>query len=58
MIDNTGNIPYVNLKEQWKQEKEELQPIIERVLENGQYVGGEEVDSFEKNIYKRVFLYC
>ena len=54
MIDNTGNIPYVNLKEQWKQEKEELQPIIERVLENGQYVGGEEVDSFEKNIAK----YC
>jgi dTDP-4-amino-4,6-dideoxygalactose transaminase len=40
-------IPYVNLSAQWREEREELQPIVESVLESGQYIGGDEVESFE-----------
>ena len=43
-------IPYVNISAQWREEKEELLPIIEKVLASGQYVGGEEVSKFEKKI--------
>jgi dTDP-4-amino-4,6-dideoxygalactose transaminase len=45
-------IPYVNIKNQWKEERDELLPIIDRVLSSGQYVGGEEVEIFEDNIAK------
>ena len=45
-------IPYVNLKNQWKEERDELLPIIDRVLSSGQYVGGEELENFEDNIAK------
>ena len=41
-------IPYVNLGEQWKQEKAELLPIIEDVLASGQYIGSDVVEQFEK----------
>ena len=47
-----NQIPYVNLQAQWKEEKDELLPIIEKVLSCGQYVGGEELDKFEENIAK------
>ena len=47
-----NQIPYVNLQAQWKEEKDELLPIIEKVLSYGQYVGGEELDQFEENIAK------
>ena len=47
-----NHIPYVNLQAQWKEEKDELLPIIEKVLSSGQYVGGEELDKFEENIAK------
>ncbi len=40
-------IPYVNLKAQWETERSELLPIIESVLESGNYIGGEVVDQFE-----------
>ena len=43
-------IPYVNISAQWCEEKEELLPIIEKVLASGQYVGGEEVPKCEKKI--------
>jgi dTDP-4-amino-4,6-dideoxygalactose transaminase len=45
-------IPYVNLKNQWKEERSELLPIIDRVLSSGKYVGGEEVAIFEDNVAK------
>ncbi len=47
-----NQIPYVNLQAQWREEKDELLPIIEKVLSSGQYVGGEELDKFEENIAK------
>ena len=47
-----NQIPYVNLQAQWKEEKDDLLPIIERALSSGQYVGGEEIDKFEENIAK------
>ena len=43
-------IPYVNISAQWCEEKEELLPIVEKVLASGQYVGGEEVSKFERTI--------
>ena len=45
-------IPYVNLSLQWKKEKKFLGPIINQVLEGGSYVGGKEIDIFEKNVCK------
>ena len=44
------HIPYVNLKKQWEEDRKELLPIIDNVLSTGQYIGGDEVDVFEKNI--------
>tara|TARA_Y100000590_G_C15716407_1_gene1012057 strand:- start:1060 stop:2151 length:1092 start_codon:yes stop_codon:yes gene_type:complete len=43
-------IPYINLKDQWEDDKKELLPIIESILSLGIYVGGEEVEKFEENI--------
>ena len=45
-------IPYVNLKLQWKNEKKNLLPIISKIFENGQFVGGNEVEKFENNVKK------
>ena len=50
MPDNTTNIPYVNLGAQWKEDRPELLSIIDKVLGSGQYIGGDEVDKFEKNV--------
>ena len=52
MSSAVKKIPYVNLKNQWKEERDELLPIIDRVLSSGRYVGGEEVEIFEDNIAK------
>lgn len=40
-------IPFVNLSAQWDEEKDDLLPIIERVMANGVFVGGDEVANFE-----------
>ena len=44
-------IPYVNLSYKHKSKKE-LISIFEKVLDKGQFVGGEEIDLFEKKIAK------
>jgi dTDP-4-amino-4,6-dideoxygalactose transaminase len=41
-------IPYVNLAAQWQLERDELLPIIEKVLASGQYIGGGQVEEFER----------
>ena len=46
------NIPYVNLIKQIKEEKKEIYKALEKVFLKGQFVLGEEVDRFEKNICK------
>tara|TARA_B110000008_G_scaffold272133_1_gene304456 strand:- start:877 stop:2007 length:1131 start_codon:yes stop_codon:yes gene_type:complete len=50
MQSSSGRIPYVNLQKQWLEEKDDLLPIIEKVLESAQFIGGDELDKFEKNI--------
>ena len=45
-------IPYVNLKLQWKKEKKDLLKIINKTLENENWVGGKSIDNFEKKIAK------
>tara|TARA_A100001015_G_C15004464_1_gene720006 strand:+ start:283 stop:1392 length:1110 start_codon:yes stop_codon:yes gene_type:complete len=46
------DIPYINLKLQWQKEKKELLPLVKKILAGGEYVIGNEVDRFEKNIAK------
>lgn len=48
----TNSIKRVDLIAQWHHEKNELLPIIEEVLGSGEYVGGSQVEKFEKNILK------
>jgi len=50
MSDSPSQIPYVNLGAQWQDDRDELLPIIDTVLGSGQYVGGDEIDKFEKNM--------
>ena len=45
-------IPYVNLARQWKFEKKKLLKIIEKTLENENWVGGKSIQLFEKKISK------
>jgi dTDP-4-amino-4,6-dideoxygalactose transaminase len=52
MSNNLNYIPYVNLSAQWQAERNDLLPIIDRVLSSGQYIGGSEVEAFEKKVAK------
>ena len=52
MKSNVSRIPYVNLQKQWLEERNDLLPIIDKVLESAQFVGGDELDKFEENIAK------
>jgi dTDP-4-amino-4,6-dideoxygalactose transaminase len=45
-------VPYVNLANQYSLERKKLLKTIDKVLLKGIYVGGDEVDLFEKNIAK------
>tara|TARA_Y100000389_G_C17447834_1_gene512730 strand:- start:383 stop:1483 length:1101 start_codon:yes stop_codon:yes gene_type:complete len=45
-------IPYVNIKKQYKNEKKRLLKVIDDTLESGNWVGGSEIEKFEKNISK------
>ena len=42
-------IPYVDLSYKKKKERKNLINIFEKILKKGQFVGGDEVDIFEKN---------
>jgi dTDP-4-amino-4,6-dideoxygalactose transaminase len=50
MKNKIDRIPYVNLQKQWQDERNDLLPIIDKVLESAELVGGSELDKFEKNI--------
>jgi dTDP-4-amino-4,6-dideoxygalactose transaminase len=52
MQSRVSRIPYVNLQQQWLEERDDLLPIIDKVLESAQFVGGDELDKFEENIAK------
>ena len=45
-------IPYVNLAKQYIKEKKNLNKIFNNVLNSGNYVGGNFIKNFEKNISK------
>ena len=45
-------INYVNLPKQYKVERKKLLSIIDKTLATGQYVGGDQVQKFEKQISK------
>ena len=47
-------IPYVNLGAQWAEERDELLPIVERVLASGHYIGGEEIERLEAELAERI----
>lgn len=42
-------ITYVDIAAQWRDERKDLSPIIDRVLAAGHYVGGAEVELFEES---------
>jgi len=50
MQSSSRRIPYVNLQKQWIEERDELLPIIDKVLESAQFIGGDELDKFEENV--------
>ena len=52
LISPPSTIPYVDLKSQWQSEREELLPIIEKILASGNYIGGRVVDDFEAAVAK------
>ena len=52
MKSKLSRIPYVNLQKQWIDERDDLLPIIDKVLGSAQLVGGDELDRFEENIAK------
>ena len=43
-------IPYVNLKAQYLDERKKIIKIIDKTLKKGNWIGGDEVREFEKNI--------
>ncbi len=45
-------VPFVDLKSQWSFERKSLLKIIDKVMSTGQFVGGKNVDLFEKKIAK------
>ena len=50
MTDIRSKIPYVDLGEQYRQEKNELLPLIDKVFQSGNYILGDEVNKLENNI--------
>ena len=45
-------IPYVNIKKQYQNERFQLLKTIDKALQKGTWVGGDEINKFEKNITK------
>ena len=45
-------IPYVNVKRQYLSERKDLLSVIDKSLLSGNWIGGDEVQKFEKNISK------
>ncbi len=54
-----SQIPYVNLIKQIKQEKKEIFKSFNKIFKKGEFILGDEVDKFEKNISKFLNIkYC
>ena len=48
------SIPYVNLIKQAESQKKDIILLLNRITKKGQFVGGEEINKFEKNICKLI----
>ena len=48
MTASPRHIPYVDLAAQYAEERDELLPIIDRVMAAGQFVGGEPIEALER----------
>ena len=46
-------VSYVNLAQQWSEERDEILPLLEEVLASGMYVGGPNVRKFESDIEEK-----
>ena len=47
-------IPYVNIKKQYLSERKKILKILDKTLSTGSWVGGSEVELFEKKYQKFV----
>ena len=45
-------IPYVNINKQYRLERKKLLKVIDLALSSGRWVGGEEVEKFERSVSK------
>lgn len=50
MIMTRRNIPYVDIGAQFREERDELMPIVEQVLAEGHYIGGAWIEKLETRI--------
>ncbi len=50
MQEDNASIPYVNLSAQWDEDKEELLPILEKVMTEAHHVGGAHIEKFEQHV--------
>ena len=48
------SIPYVNLIKQAESQKKDIILLLNRITKKGQFVGGEDINKFEKNICKLI----
>jgi len=44
------NVPFLDLKRQYEQLKDELEPMVIEVMRSGAYIGGKYVEAFEEHI--------
>ena len=51
-MNDVRAIEYIDLEQQWKIEREELLPIIDKVLSEGMWIGGNAISHFENLICK------
>jgi dTDP-4-amino-4,6-dideoxygalactose transaminase len=52
MNKNFNTIPYIDLKSQWKEERDELLPIIDKVMSSGKFILETECIKFEESVAK------
>ena len=46
-------IPFLDLKLQYKQIEQEVLPTIKRAMENGMFIGGEQVKNLKLNLEQK-----
>lgn len=52
LLDRKWAVPYVNLNAQYLSIKDEIDPVVLRVLNEGRYIGGDDVAEFETEMSK------